>query len=664
MTQSITTQNIYLFELSDIFDNQVYLPYSSGVVWSYVNSDPYVKEHYVLRDWFYARDEVENIVEKIIDPDILIFSCFMWNWELNCQIAEAVKRENPNVQIIFGGQHQPMSDRNIGFFEKYNYVDILVHHEGEETLREILIGKDLSEIDGITYNVDNKEVRNSPRQRLVDIKDTPSPFLDGSYDWIVEKNKRDKNYSFHATVESARGCPFSCAYCEIGDDFYKKVFTTYEKTKKEIEWISKNKIEYVTDANSNFGLYTKEDYELVEHVIKEKESSGFPQAYRVTWAKGRADRVLGIARLLQDFNLQKGMTIALQSMNPEVLAAVKRRNVHSGKLKEFIDMYETENISSYVELIWGLPEETLDSFIDGVTEIMENGYHNYLDIHLMMLLPNAPISSPQFRDKYGVKTVDVQPRFSHRSNPEKLVDDLVGFVVETNKCTKEEWIKGHHFRWLIIFGHYLGPLQFIARAIRSLELDSYKGFYTSLLEFAKNNPQTFIGNEYKTIDENLNLILQNKRHWGDVVEGAGDINWEVDEATCIRLTDNKDLFYSQIKTYLKDKYSIKEKLLDDILKYQQYRLNTLRTNYPVSTNFDYNIHEFISYGLELKEQKKSYQFDAENYDDIGRWAKNILWFGRRIARYKTNVNVNALFSRKKIKEKSNVNYKFDKVEKV
>ena len=83
-------------------------------------------------------------------------------------------------------------------------------------------------------------------------------------------------------------------------------------------------------------------------------------------------------------------------------------------------MYEKEKISSYVELILGLPEETLDSFIDGVTYIMEQGYHNYLDIHLMMLLPNAPISEPGYKEKYGIKTIDAQPRFSHRSNPEIL----------------------------------------------------------------------------------------------------------------------------------------------------------------------------------------------------------------------------------------------------
>ena len=50
-------KNIYLFELSDVFAGQVYLPYSSGVVWSYVKNIKEIKENYTLKDWFFARDD-------------------------------------------------------------------------------------------------------------------------------------------------------------------------------------------------------------------------------------------------------------------------------------------------------------------------------------------------------------------------------------------------------------------------------------------------------------------------------------------------------------------------------------------------------------------------------------------------------------------------------
>ena len=62
----------------------------------------------------------------------------MWNWSLNCEIARKIKNKYPNVLIVFGGQHQPLPDRNKDFFSLYPFVDILAHHEGEETIKEIL----------------------------------------------------------------------------------------------------------------------------------------------------------------------------------------------------------------------------------------------------------------------------------------------------------------------------------------------------------------------------------------------------------------------------------------------------------------------------------------------------------------------------------------------
>ena len=638
----VKKKNIYLFELSDVFANQVYLPYSSGVVWSYIKNNPIIKKNYQLKDWFFARDNASNIINKIENPDILLFSCFMWNWNLNCEIAKAIKEKYPNCLIIYGGQHQPLSDRNKGFFKKYPYIDILIHGEGEETVEKILLKSDnLKEIIGITLNLNNKEFITPSRKRLDEIKDCPSPFLDGSFDWIIKKNKEDKNYSFHATVESARGCPFSCAFCEIGEQYYQKIKTSYDKTKREIDWLAKNKIEYITDANSNFGIMFGPDYDLAKYVIEVKKKYGYPKAFRVTWAKGQADKVLQIAKLFEEAGIQKGMTIALQSMNKKVLTAIQRKNVDGGKLREFIQTYEKENISSYVELIWGLPEETLESFINGVTYIMEEGYHNYLDIHLMMLLPNAPISEPGYKERYGLKTMKAQPRFSHRSNPEQLVDDTVEFVTEANSFTKEDWIKGHQFRWLIIFGHYLGPLQFIARGLKKIYGINYKEFYTKLLVEAQENSKTYLGKEYLNIKNNLDKILKNERYWGDIIKEAGDINWEVDEASCIRLTKNKDIFYKELKDYLIQEYAFVDmNVLDTLFKYQLCRLHNPFKKYPFSKKFKYNIHHVIELDEKLEKKNNKLLFNGKNFNsNLYEWAKETLWFGRRIARYKTRVTI-------------------------
>ena len=639
-------KNLYLFELSDIFANQVYLPYSSGVVWSYCKERQEIRDNYQLQEWFYYREELDSILSRIEKPDVLGFSCFMWNWNLNCDIAKAVKEKYPDCLVVFGGQHQPMPDRNVGFFQEHPYVDILVHHEGEESFYEILMealndNPSYEGITGCTINDSGKEVRSIPRARMLDIENVPSPLLDGSFDELIANNT--KGLAYNVCVESARGCPFSCAFCEIGEQYYAKVKTSYDKTKKEVDWIAKNKIEYVTDANSNYGLKYDNDYDLALYVKKVKEKTGYTHAYRVTWLKGKAAKVLNTAKVFEEAQAQKGMTIALQSMNENVLKAIKRKNIDGGKLKDFIDLYESQNIGSYVELIWGLPEETVETFKNGISEIMEYGYHNYLDMHLMMLLPNAPIGSKEYIEKYGIETSTTQPRFSNRHITDELSSYTVKLKKKTNVLSEEEWIEGHQIRWAVIFGHYLGPLQFISRAMREIYNISYKEFYTKFLEFANNNPQTFIGNEYHTIKKDLKNILANKRHWGYVIPGAGDINWAVDESTCIRIAkdDNKEQFYTDIKKFVYDNYKqVDKSVIEQVFKYQINRLSTPDAEYPFQEEFEYNIHDVIEKQQPLKKENNVVEFNSKNYNsDLFTWAKEVLWFGRRVGKYKSSAEV-------------------------
>ena len=86
-------KNLYLLELSDVFAGQVYLPYSSGVVASYAFADEEVSKNYELKKWFYYRQDEEQIVQQIDTPDVIGFSCFVWNWNLNLDIAKSIKEK-------------------------------------------------------------------------------------------------------------------------------------------------------------------------------------------------------------------------------------------------------------------------------------------------------------------------------------------------------------------------------------------------------------------------------------------------------------------------------------------------------------------------------------------------------------------------------------------
>ena len=171
-----------------------------------------------------------------------------------------------------------------------------------------------------------------------------------------------------------------------------------------------------------------------------------------------------------------------------------------------------------------------------------------------------------------------------------------------------------------------------------------------MFDYCKISKHSFIGKEYLNIKDNLQLILQNKRHWGDVIEGAGDINWEVDEASSIRLIKNKSIFYKEIKFFILKNFAISnDEYLNDIFKYQEARLHDPFKKYPYVESFETNIHEVIYDNDKINFKEKHYSIDGKNFNgNIYNWAKENLWFGRRTAKYKTRIS----FINKPLKEEN------------
>tara|TARA_R110000824_G_scaffold12307_8_gene54065 strand:- start:9098 stop:11065 length:1968 start_codon:yes stop_codon:yes gene_type:complete len=650
-TKTLTDKkSVYLFELSDVMADQVYLPYSSGVVWSYLQKDENLRSNYELADYFYHNDDLGIILSKIKDPDVLAFSSFLWNWNVNNEIAKDIKERYPNCLIIFGGQHQPLPDRQQNFFREYPWCDIMVHGEGEITFAEILT-EHLNEkpnyagIAGTSVQCKKTKdrIKSPARPRIQELYDMPSPYLDGLFDWLVEKNRKDNTgLTFHATIEGTRGCPYFCTFCEMSGKYYQKLKSNYgPKFFAEIDWLAENQIEYVTDANSNFGIYYDEDTKIANYVLDKKTETGYPHAYRVTWAKGKAEKLLELAKILQDGDLQKGMTVALQSFSKKALKAIKRRNIVEDKLEETIQLYESKGISSYIELIWGLPGETLESFIDGMATVPELGYHNYLDCHLLSALPNTPFGEPSYIEEHGIEWVETQPRFAHvdiSMRSEKTATMSEKFVITTNDMSAEDYIDGHQFRWLLIFGHYLGCTQFLARFITKHYNMSYKEFYTKLMSYCIHNPDSFIGKEYLMVKNDLHETLYNNRYWGTVVDEISPINWLPDEGTAIKVAMDHKGFLADMECFILTlNLDIEDDLLTDILKYQDNRLTTYKKTYPLSESFKYNIHDVIESDQPLGDTDHVLEFNAPTYDGPFNFAQQVIWYGRRVARYKSEV---------------------------
>lgn len=642
---------LYFIESSYVYgDVQVRLPYSTGLIWSYCKLNKTIIDNYEFGDILFARTTVEDFVDRLDNPTIIGFSCFVWNWAFNNEVAKIVKEKYPDCLIVYGGQHQPTVKRlkyESDFFEKHPYVDILVHGEGELTFEDILLenikDKDWSKVDGISYQIDNnKFINNKTRIRVGDVDSMPSPYLDGVMDKYVERYK-DK-YSFTTTIESVRGCPYRCTYCEIGDLYFQKIKPqSIEKLKKEFNWMSANKVVYIDNADSNFGLYADRDLEIAKTLVHLKKTTGYPTTFRNDWAKDRGEQCIPIAKVLSEGNMNKGLTMALQSLNPKTLEAVKRKNIVSKDIEGFLQKCKDVNLAVYAEIIIGLPEETLDSLKDGIIKLIEFGAHNYVGLYPLSILPNTPFGDPEYIKKYGIKYTKTKALHYHITETEVDESEEEKIAIETNTMSRDEMLKAHEFRWFMMINHFFGLTQFVARFLNNHSNIRYKEFYDKLYQYFSDNPKTVLGKEMKEFNIALKKVFTEKRHWGWLLDDKR--TWEFDEGSVVRIWKNIDRFYTDIKFFVMKSNLIKDiDVLDTVIDYQQNSLIQPDKKYPYKKFYPYNIKDVIEENKPLQNGGYIYKIDgmyeSKNYNgDYLEWCRDLYWWGRKEGRYKSKLEV-------------------------
>ena len=118
------------------YGDQIHFPYSIASLVSYIKSKENLSSNFKFEKTFIFRDKIDEYIKLCNETDILICSCYVWNWEITKYLAKEVKRINPKCLIIFGGPQTP--DRADNFFENHPFVDIIVLGEGEYILENIL----------------------------------------------------------------------------------------------------------------------------------------------------------------------------------------------------------------------------------------------------------------------------------------------------------------------------------------------------------------------------------------------------------------------------------------------------------------------------------------------------------------------------------------------
>lgn len=512
---------IHLAQPNHRFGNNAFLPYSVACLWAFARQDKLIRDTFQLaRPMQFDREPFSNIISS--KPDVLALSCYVWNWEYNLALAEAVKNDNPECKVILGGPQVP---KNKGIHN----IDAQIIGEGELAFVNYLKKLTIGSADAIYYYA---------LDRTRDLNQFPSPYLEGNFDRLIRNNP---TVDFHALWETHRGCPYSCTFCDWGSAVQAKVMQfDMERLKAEMIWFSDNQIELIYNCDANFGMLPR-DEELIAWLIACKENTGFPQKLRAAYPKIHTERIIQQNIALNDSGLGKGVTLSLQSLDADVLTDIKRKNIAIGDFAGLSKRYAKADVPTYTELILGLPGETFGTFCDGINRIFDVDPDANLAIYPCIVLPNSEMADPAYRAEHGLKTTRMQQMLLHGTPTDYDIPEYYDVVTETNTMTNLEWRRAMLLAHMVQAFHCTGLTRELAKASRIVR--TWTEFY---IEWAKvadlSSYSGLILKEYA----NLLHTVENGGSWDQVLPDYGTISWPAEEASYIKAMEVPTLFVSEV----------------------------------------------------------------------------------------------------------------------
>lgn len=608
------------------YGNSVYFPYAAGSLIAYAFSDERIRSEYSFKSFIYKKTDIDNVLESLEEPYAVGFSCYVWNYEYNKVLAEKIKEKYPDCKIIFGG-HQVNRESDI---LRTDYIDYCLFGEGEEIFRKLLlsfIGKESAEeIPNIMYKNDG-EIIFTPKMRA-NIPERVSPYLEGYFDKLVE----DEELEFSAILETNRGCPNKCAFCDWGNEKAKVRLYDIETVKAEIDWMSEKKIEYCYCADANFGLFER-DEEIIEYMIEKHKCNGYPQKFQATYSKNNSETVFRINKRLNDVGMCKGATLSFQSLHQNVLDNIYRKNMPLENFHDLMSLYTENGIGTYSEIILGLPGETYESFRDGMEQLLEGGQHMSINFFNCELLMNSIMNDPEYMKKYEIEYAVTEQHQYHVVPDRKDITEFSRIVVSTSTMSKEMWIKSNIFAVFVRAFHNLGLLQCLAIYLYYEKKIKYSQFYSDFISFAQKNPETICGKIHSWLEEKYKEVLRNSGSLTCTEEAYGELTWPLDEGAFLKAMKDRDLFYAETEPFLK-KYFDDEKLFEELLSYQK---NIVKNPYSEGTvlELDFDFYSYFSrvyknVYVPLEKKKNTIKIDSSDTpSDLPEYAKKIVWYGRK-----------------------------------
>jgi putative methyltransferase len=584
-----------------------YLPLVWGCLRAYLEEEPDLLEQFSLEQPFFLPEQIPGLVDSLVDPAVFMVSCYLWNFRRQMALCRDVKERFPDVVTVAGGPHVP--DDPTDFFAEHPYVDFAIHKEGEKPfaglLRALASGNgEFSQVPSLSWRDSAVAVHRNPLGgQLPRELATASPWLSGLMTPSIEL-VRQHDYHLVALWETNRGCPYSCTFCDWGSSTMSKL-RRYEDERlhAEIDFFAGEQVHGILCCDANFGILPR-DKELADHFAAARESRGFPRRFATSYAKNATNRVFEIGRILAGAGLTDRAVLAIQSGSAEVLEHVRRSNMKAERYEELAASFHGAGIDAHTEVILGLPQETRQTFADGLSHMLEIGLHDHISIYECVLLPNSEMSGPVSRERYALDTI-------HRPY---LFGDMeqVELVVGTSSMTRSDWCYMYLFGSTIQALHNQGLTDALARYLHREGILPYQRFYRSLLDRALETGDGVFAEPLIRARQLLQdyLVDDTIPNEGKVLSQPdmagwlagllpGKTNWLIYEWCWAHVQSDLDRFYNDLHLHIIGEGVELDARLEDLFRYQRAKVFTLADSGARMTLFDYDWPRYLQQDEEL-----------------------------------------------------------------
>ncbi len=320
--------------------------------------------------------QIDDILADIYKrkPDVLCFSCYIWNMEYAKALVRELGKIRPDMPIWLGGPEVSYDAEDV--LTRLPAVKGIMKGEGEETFAELCKmyctygteergdtdagyakadeDESLAEIEGISYRDRNGGIMSNRWRRVMDLNKVPFVYAMSG----IEQHNKIIYY------ESSRGCPFSCSYCLSSVDKQLR-FRDLNLVKKELQFFIDQGAPQVKFVDRTFNCKHEHAVSIWRYIAE--HDRGITNFHFEVAADLLNDEELEILSRMRPGLVQ--LEIGVQSTNPDTIREI-RRTMDFSKVRSAVNRIRIgRNIHRHLDLIAGLPYEDIKSFAGSFDDV-------------------------------------------------------------------------------------------------------------------------------------------------------------------------------------------------------------------------------------------------------------------------------------------------------